>query len=186
MVKRLEFVTMERWDESTWERTESLYEEAFPLDGTKTARMLRSGVERGVAQFHVSRSGNSVEAMAYTGIVGNGIVLLIDYLAVSEELRGSGTGTRFIEYLKEWGRRRGVTHVLIEVEAERGEEHDRRRRFWVKNGFRLVDYVHRYIWVPEPYQAMVCSLQGASYGLGEGPELFRMIGGFHGKVYRGK
>lgn len=74
--------------------------------------------------------------------------------------------------------------IIVEVEAEETPENLGRIRFWEACGFRLTDYVHPYIWVPEPYRAMALSFPYREPLPLDGRELFAGIIRFHERAYR--
>ncbi|UQZ32861.1 GNAT family N-acetyltransferase [Paenibacillus sp. PK3_47] len=182
----MELITTAHWDDSLWASIEPVYREAFP-SGAKPERILRSMLDREIAYLHAGLSDGQVTAMAVTGIVpeGNNKRLIIDYLAVSEEMRGKGAGTSFLELIIDWAvKDHGVQGVIIEAESGDSETHNRRIHFWEKNGFILTPYVHQYIWVPEPYQAMLKPLDQHITVQDNGESLFRYINKFHSIAYR--
>lgn len=89
----LEFATIEEWDEALWARMERIYHEAFP-SGAKTKAILRNMLNRGIGYLHTGVHQGEVVAMAVTGLEGRPAnrILIIDYLAVEQKLRGSGLG----------------------------------------------------------------------------------------------
>jgi RimJ/RimL family protein N-acetyltransferase len=106
--------------------------------------------------------------------------LLIDYLAVDRKLRNQGIGMQMILYIKDWAlKQKNLESIIIEVEADQNSENHKRIQFWEKSGFTLTDYIHQYIWVPEPYQAMYLKLLPDSKLPVNGEDLFKFIGHFH-------
>jgi GNAT superfamily N-acetyltransferase len=105
---------------------------------------------------------------------------------VGEDARGEGIGSRLLDQIKEWARdTAGCIGMIVEVEAEPTDENRRRIRYWLSNGFSLTDYVHSYIWVPEPYLAMYLNFEDTAHRLpDDGKRLFRSITKFHEKAYR--
>jgi hypothetical protein len=70
--------------------------------------------------------------------------------------------------------------ILLEAECNDTPIALTRISFWEKCGFELLgDYIHHYIWVPEPYQAMRFVLQQDSAIPATGKELFAYIVLFH-------
>ena len=182
----LEFITIDKWDEQLWKQMEPVYREAFP-SGAKPASILRSMLERRVAYLHAGIKQGRLVAMAVTGVVGNAEdkKLIIDYLAVGKELRGEGVGTQLLEQIRDWAvQEHGIRGIIIEAESGTSDTHKERIHFWERNGFTLTSYVHQYIWVPEPYQAMLLPLDGAGDVQDDGEALFRYINAFHSKAYR--
>lgn len=183
----LEFITVDKWDEQLWKQMEPVYREAFP-SGAKSKGILRSMLERKIAYLHAGLDQQGqVVAMAVTGVVGktDDKVLIIDYLAVDKELRGAGMGTWFLVQIRDWAvQEHNVRGIIIEAESGTSDTHKERIHFWERNGFVLTSYVHQYIWVPEPYQAMLLPLDGSGNVPDDGEALFRYINSFHSKAYR--
>ncbi|MHA7582851.1 GNAT family N-acetyltransferase [Paenibacillus vandeheii] len=182
----LEFTTIEEWDEALWARMERIYHEAFP-SGAKTKAILRSMLDRGIGYLHTGVHQGEVVAMAVTGLEGRAAnrIVIIDYLAVEQKLRGSGIGTWMLEQLRAWGlSEHGIKGMIIEAESGTTEAHQERIQFWQRNGFILTSYVHQYRMVPEPYQAMMLPLDGSTHVPDDGEALFRYINAFHKVAYR--
>ena len=133
--------------------------------------------------------GEETVAMALTAIDPSTRLLVIDYLAVRESLRGRGYGTACLDDIRQWAQ--STAHcrgIVIEVEAGETKMNADRILFWEKAGFLLTDYVHPYIWVPETYRAMYLNLSGDAtevYGASDGKRLFKAIVRYHEKAYRG-
>ena len=184
---KLEFITVDQWNEQLWKQMEPVYTEAFP-SGAKSVGILHSMLERRIAYLHAGLDQQGqVVAMAVTGVVGqtDDKVLIIDYLAVDKELRGAGTGTWFLEQIRDWAiKEHGIRGIIIEAESGTSASHKERFHFWERNGFILTSYVHQYIWVPEPYQALLLPLDGTGNVPDDGQALFRYINTFHSKAYR--
>ncbi|MDF2960629.1 MAG: family N-acetyltransferase [Paenibacillus sp.] len=176
--------TTGEWDEVLWSQAELVYKESFPEHGRKNRSIIRRMFERQMCYLHTAAEGGKVIAMALTGINKEAHALLIDYLAVKKDLRSRGCGRLFMEYIKGWAGTVQCQWILIEVESEPTPENARRIRFWEQCGFRLTDYVHHYIWVPEPYRAMYVSLQNDVCLTDDGETLFRYIVKFHRDAYR--
>ncbi|WP_134685076.1 GNAT family N-acetyltransferase [Brevibacillus migulae] len=177
---------IEEWDEALWGEVEKIYEEAFPLEGKKSRTIIQRMFEKHMCQLHTIAKGSEIIGMALTGIDKKAGALIIDYLAVRKEARGSGNGRRLLDHIKEWARfHTECKGIIVEVEADPTEENRKRIHFWEANGFHLTDYVHSYIWVPEPYQAMYFHFDELDPLPEEGKILFRSITRFHEKAYRG-
>ncbi|WP_150266223.1 GNAT family N-acetyltransferase [Paenibacillus tepidiphilus] len=182
----LEIITIHEWDEQLWKMAEALYHEAFP-HGAKPVRILRGMLDRKLAAMHFGRIDGRMVAMAVTGIVdaAGGQRLLIDYLAVGRMQRGRRLGTSLLEAIIDWAKQEHqVKAVIIEVESGTTEADKKRVHFWEKNGFILTPYVHQYIWVPEPYQAMLRPLEPGINVTDDGQALFRHITAFHNQSFR--
>ncbi|WNS43851.1 GNAT family N-acetyltransferase [Paenibacillus sp. MMS20-IR301] len=183
----IEFITIDQWDDALWRQMEPVYREAFP-SGAKPEGILHSMLNRRIAYMHAGLNPQGqVIAMAVTGVVGQAEdkILIIDYLAVAKAQRGAGTGTWFLEQIRAWAvQEHEVRGIIIEAESGTSDTHKERIHFWERSGFVLTSYVHQYIWVPEPYQALLLPLDGPGNVADDGEALFRYINAFHSKAYR--
>lgn len=117
----------------------------FPPAERKPLAMIEAQVRTG--QYDTLGLFRDEELLAYTFLWRDkaGRCVLLDYLAVCRGGRGQGTGSAFLEQLKDhYG---GFDGLLVEAEAEdpkAGEEANalRRRRigFYRRCGFRMLDY----------------------------------------------
>ncbi|UUZ95010.1 GNAT family N-acetyltransferase [Paenibacillus sp. P25] len=178
----MNFHTTNEWNEALWLQAEPIYHQAFPEHGRKKREIIRRMFERRLSLLHTATDKEEVAAMAISGIDPATHVMVVDYLAVRNDYRGQGWGRRFMDYIKEWAESEGGCRgIVIEVEAEPTPENHARIRFWERCGFTLTDYVHEYIWVPEPYRAMVLNLHTDNPLPADGKTLFRYITDFHKK-----
>lgn len=176
----MDFRTIEDWDEELWRRTCSVYNEAFAEKGAKPEKVIRNMFRKQLCFLHVAVEEETIIAMAITGKLPGIKALLIDYLAVDRKLRNHGIGMQMILYIKDWAiKQKNLESIIIEVEADQNSENKKRIQFWEKSGFTLTDYIHHYIWVPEPYQAMYLKLLPDSKVPENGEDLFNFIGHFH-------
>ncbi|MBB3113572.1 RimJ/RimL family protein N-acetyltransferase [Paenibacillus phyllosphaerae] len=127
--------------------------------------------------------GDEVIAMSLSGYSHDRESVIIDYLTLKAERRGQHIGSLFMDQIKLWCQDQCLKSIIIEVEADPTPENLARIRFWERCGFQLTSYVHHYIWVPEPYQAMQAILDPSTI-LADGEALFRHITTFHRKAYR--
>ncbi|RIX50256.1 GNAT family N-acetyltransferase [Paenibacillus nanensis] len=181
----LDYWITEEWNESQWLAAERIYEQAFPHGGRKNRDIIRRMFEKRMCQLHTIAHESEIVGMALTGIDKQVGALLIDYIAIREDVRGSGYGRLLLNRIKEWAQSAASCRgIIVEVEAERTEENSRRIHFWESCGFHLTDYLHHYIWVPEPYRAMVMSFEESNRLPHDGKLLFRSITKFHERAYR--
>jgi GNAT superfamily N-acetyltransferase len=195
MALSLEFRTIDEWDETLWNEAEEVYEQAFPAHGRKKRTIIMGMFARKLCRLHTAsargRDGLSrVVAMAISAVAEEAGALIIDYLAVRQDLRGQGVGRLFMDYIRRWAvEEMNLDGILIEAETDgdagaTSPENIARIRFWQACGFTLTDYVHHYTQVPEPYQAMVLRLRPDANLPDDGATLFRYITGFHRQAYR--
>lgn len=181
----MEFMTIDHWDEALWDKVKGIYKVAFS-HGAKPEKIIRNMFAKDMCSFHTAKIGDQVFAMALTGSVRGS--LIIDYLAVHQEMRQQGIGKELCNYIKKLAVAEGdFGKIIIEVESGPDPHNQQRIRFWESCGFTLADdYVHLYIWVPEPYQAMWLNLRGNRGNLQSGKRLFRDIQAFHRESFRQK
>ncbi len=178
-------ITQGKLDDRYWPGALSLYRQAFP-EG-KPEHILVAMFRKLIAYLHVVCDDEGVIAMAITGRVAQGKLLLIDYMAVRDDLRGKGVGQALLGEIKSWAAEElSADGLLIEVEYGQTPEDVSRLRFWQKCGFVLTEYVHQYIWVPEPYQAMYFPLVPDAGIPSDGRKLFKYISDYHGRSFRGE
>lgn len=119
-----------------WLRVFCLYRRAFPRSERKPFRMIRSMWRRGKTDVWCFEQAGRFAGFAAT-INGSSLILL-DYLAVQEDMRGRGIGSHALDHLKESYRDRGL-FVEIENAFAAGPdqpERMRRRGFYLNNGMR--------------------------------------------------
>ncbi|MDN7240783.1 GNAT family N-acetyltransferase [Planococcus sp. N028] len=175
--------TTDRWDEHLWHDASPLYMEAFQYKGAKPVNIIRNMFAQQIAELHVAYDESNAVGMALTGKLTKDRIMIIDYLAISRNEQNRGLGKAFVDALKQKARDEGYEQLIIETEAEETPDNKRRIHFWQSCGFHLTDYVHHYIWVPEPYQAMYLALLSDSRKM-TGEELFVSINLFHQLSYR--
>jgi GNAT superfamily N-acetyltransferase len=180
----MDYHTTVEWNEEIWIKAEQIYYQAFPAEGRKTRAIVRRMFEKRMCQLHLATEGSVTIAMALTGINDEAHILILDYIAIRHDLRGKGYGELFINYIKKWADTTAAClGIVVEVEAEPTPENIRRIRFWEKCGFQLTEYIHHYIWVPEPYHAMYLNFNQENYLTADGEKLFHYITQFHKKAY---
>ena len=178
-------ITLGTLDDRYWPGALDLYRQAFP-EG-KPERILVATFRKQMAYLHVVNDERGVMAMAITGKVAQGKLLLIDYLTVRADRQGKGIGQAFLREIQCWATEElSAEGLLIEVEYGNTQEDVNRSRFWQQCGFVLTEYIHKYIWVPEPYQAMYLPLTSDADIPKDGRKLFKYIGDFHEKAFRGE
>jgi GNAT superfamily N-acetyltransferase len=179
----LEYKTTAEWDAAIWLKAEDIYQMAFPKEGRKSRPIIRRMFEKNMCQLHIATEDNEVIAMALSATDIQSHVLIIDYIAVRNDLRSRGYGKLLMDYIQNWAVTTKCRGIIVEVEAESNLENIRRIHFWETCGFHLTEYVHHYIWVPEPYRAMYMNINKANQLPEDGEKLFHYITQFHKKAY---
>lgn len=176
----MQFLTIDDWDEHLWKKANIVYQQAFGKTGAKPEKIIRNMFAKKLCFLHLVSKEDEVIGMAMTGIIKNVNALLIDYMAVREDLRGRGVGQCFLNYIKSWCKsKHNLQAIILEVESDGTHENKQRILFWQKNDFLLTTYIHHYIWVPEPYQAMYLKFVANGKLPTNGEELFQYIVQFH-------
>jgi GNAT superfamily N-acetyltransferase len=176
----VEFITVDHWDQPLWEKASMIYEEAFGKSGAKSEKIIRNMFAKELCFLHVLFIDGIAVGMAITGELKNTRILLIDYIAVRIKNRNQGIGKELLNHIKEWSiSKQHLEAIIIEVESDPTPENLARISFWQKNEFLLTDYIHQYIWVPEPYKAMYCKLVSDAKIAQNGKALFQLIVQFH-------
>lgn len=123
----------------------ALYRQAFPEEEKKPVEMLEELVRQGKMEILAVAEGDSFIGLAINMLAGE--AALLDYFAISPELRGSGYGSRAVRLLVE--RFVGKPYIF-EVEkpdeaAPNAEERKRRMAFYLRNGLKETGlFIHAY------------------------------------------
>jgi GNAT superfamily N-acetyltransferase len=183
----MEIITINEWDEALWQKAKPIYQEAFG-DLAKPEEIIRNMFAKGICQLHLATDGTIHVAMALTGATNGSRVLIIDYLAVRKSKRGQGLGREIFKYIRKWAISQDkYDSILLEAESENTHENRERIHFWEKCGFDRIDnYTHHYMWVPEPYQAMVFELKNNNMPKHSGKQWFKHIEAFHKQSFQQK
>lgn len=181
----LKFQTIDYWDEQIWTKAGNIYHQAFEAKGPKPEKVLRNMFQKGIGFLHIGWENEEVVTVAISGRIKGNSFAIIDYLAVCPKDRNKGIGRQMVNYIIKYFTSLALDRIIIEVEAENSSENQNRITFWEKCGFTLTDYIHPYIWVPEPYQAMYLNLHPKAAIPSSGKELFSYIGKIHKKSFQG-
>lgn len=115
-----------------------LYRRAFPRCERKPFAMIMKARRENISDVFAIRDGKFC-GLAIT--LNRGDLVLLDYFAISERLRGSGIGSRALRMMQDLypGKR-----IFLEIEtpdegAKNNGERIRRKNFYLKNGLRDID-----------------------------------------------
>lgn len=129
------------------EQVEALYMRAFPPAERKPFALIRRKCIKGdVEILAIETADGAFAGEAIT--VKCGALVLVDYLAVSEEMRGRGVGSAALRLLRE---RYTGKRLFLEIEstkeenAPNAEQREKRKAFYLRNGlscmpFRAVEF----------------------------------------------
>lgn len=129
------------------EQVEALYMRAFPPAERKPFALIRRKCTKGdVEILTIETADGAFAGEAIT--VKCGALVLVDYLAVSEEKRGCGVGSAALHLLRE---RYAGKRLFLEIEstkeenAPNAEQRAKRKAFYLRNGlscmpFRAVEF----------------------------------------------
>lgn len=179
-VNHLDFLTIDHWDDELWKKASIVYQQAFGKSGGKPEKIIRNMFAKNLCFLHVLLDSDEAVGMAITGNISKPRALLIDYIAIRTEYRGHGIGSKLLDHIKNWcTKEKQLEVIIIEVESDHTAENQKRIQFWRNNDFQLTEYIHHYIWVPEPYLAMYCKLAPDATLPTNGEALFQYIVQFH-------
>lgn len=119
-----------------WIRIYCLYRRAFPRYERKPFSIIRSMWKKG--KTDVWYFENSGRFAGFAATINDSELILLDYLAVSKNMRGQGIGSRILSVLKEFYGGKGL---FVEIESAyeavpNREERLRRKAFYLKNGMQ--------------------------------------------------
>lgn len=118
------------------DRVYALYEQAFPPEEKKTVEMLEELVHQRKLEILAVTEGERFVGLAINMLAGE--KALLDYFAISPEIRGGGYGSRALQLLLE---RFAGKPYIFEVEkpddtAPNARERERRIAFYLRNGLK--------------------------------------------------
>ena len=122
-----------------WDAVKALYLEAFPKRERKPFFVLRRSVRRGAVQLLTAVEGETL--LGFAAVIPHRDMVMVDYLAVSGQVRSRGTGSRLMEAVcsRFPGQRVVLLIERLDDGAENREQRIARRKFYLKNGFTSSD-----------------------------------------------
>ena len=119
-----------------------LYEEAFPPEEKKPFALILQKCEEGHVEI-LSIEGEDGSFLGLSIFILYGDLALLDYFAITPEMRGKGVGSEALALLRA---RHGERRFLLEIEdadevgADNREERVRRKAFYLRGGLREMPY----------------------------------------------
>lgn len=151
----------EKW--SCWWRLYKLYRSAFPLSERKPFGMIRKMYRRGVTDVWCVERAGKFSGLAIT--INSPKLILLDFLAVCPECRGSGVGTATLAVLQKIYEGKGL---FLEIEStlldcpER-ELRLRRKKFYVNCGLKELGTTAKLFGVDMELLGIDCQLDYDGY-----------------------
>lgn len=119
-----------------WFKIYLLYKKAFPIYERKPFAMIFQTFQKGVCDVWFIEDNNTFIGLAIT--LNDKDVVLLDYFAIDEQLRGQGYGSKVLQELQKLYNNE---RLFIEIEStlinsDNQEERLKRKQFYLKNGMR--------------------------------------------------
>lgn len=132
---RIDIMELLTNDKKYLKELKALYMEAFPKEERKTFTFIEQLRKEGKCVIHTAVDNGKFAGLAI--ILKDEKYALIDYLAVNPEIRGSGTGSKMLDELKQLY---GNKCLFLERETvlrncDNPTQRNRRRNFYLRNGF---------------------------------------------------
>jgi GNAT superfamily N-acetyltransferase len=122
-----------------------IYRESFPANERQKEEVVRQRLNLGTEELFVGLKDDAVISMGLVFNLSNSKFVLLDYFAVSEHERGSGTGTLFMQFLIQCYNQSNK-QMIMEVEdphdGKNLEERQRRVNFYRRLGAKCLQDVH--------------------------------------------
>lgn len=128
--------------ESTqWKEIRSLYEEAFPPCEKKPFWLIQVKNKQGKADVWYLENNGTFVGLAIT--MNAKELVLLDYFAINESLRGQGYGSEGLKALQDYysSRKFFLETESVYVESDNSEQREKRKRFYLKNGMTEMEMI---------------------------------------------
>lgn len=169
----------EQFTKKQWKELKKLYKNSFPASEKKPFWLIRKKQREGTTEIlgllnEENRLVGEIITIAWKDL------LLVDYFAIAEDVRGQGCGAAAFRLLQERYRDR---RMLLEIEAtdipcENSQERLRRKNFYRSCGMDSMDYHVELFGVEMEILTFQCQVSFAEYH-----EIFT---GVYGKRFAGK
>ncbi len=164
-------VTLSPANDDTLPKIKVLYTKSFPMNERKPFSMILKNREKGITDIFAAIDDNGNFCGLAIFVFYKDIVLL-DYFAVCEELRGSGIGTVLLRKIQEHF---SDKRLMLEIELADDEpfgDKFRRKKFYLRGGMSEAGLFVRLFGVKMEILSYRCEVS-----FGEYLELYRMLAG---------
>ena len=122
-------------ENNDFDKLKLMYEEAFPLIERKPYSVIEKNRQRGKTDV-LAIKDDDIKGLVVT--INNKDLVLVDFLAIDKNLRGSGIGSQAIELIRE---KYNDRRVFLEIEkplkeADNYDQRLKRKHFYLKNGLK--------------------------------------------------
>lgn len=126
---------IEAYQEQQLADIRSLYEKAFPASEKKPFSLILEKREEGIVEV-LAVEGEDKDFLGLAIAILYQDMVLLDYFAISPDVRGKGVGSAAIQLLKDrYANKRFFLEIeRTDVEAANGKERCRRKEFYLRNG----------------------------------------------------
>lgn len=118
-----------------WSQIQQIYLEAFPKQERKPFALVRHSVRRGRMVLFAQWEG--AQLLGFAAVIPFEDLVMVDYLAVSKQARGKGTGSQLMQQVCGHYADKKVVLLIerLDEQADNAQQRIARRRFYLKNGF---------------------------------------------------
>ena len=128
-------------ESAQWKEIRRLYEVAFPACEKKPFWLIQVKNKQGKADvWYLEKEGTFV-GLAIT--MNAKELVLLDYFAIDENLRGQGFGSAGLKALQDYynGRKFFLEAESVFTESENAQQRENRKRFYLKNGMTEMEMI---------------------------------------------
>ena len=141
----IKFIRVNNLNNDLAEQAFGIYLKSFPANERQREEVLQQRLRSGTQELFAGIKDDEVISMALVFNLSNSEFILLDYVAVSETARDSGTGTLFMQYLMQ-RYSQSKKQIILEVEDPRDGknpmERQRRVNFYRGLGAKCLQDVH--------------------------------------------
>lgn len=118
-----------------WKDVKKIYVEAFPKKERKPFFMLKHCANKGKIDILVATENNTL--LGFIVLVPYKDMIMVDYLAVSNNTRSHGTGSKILKKVCEDYKDKRILLLIEQCDekAQNNQQRIARKKFYLKNGF---------------------------------------------------